>query len=333
MRANVSGFEGTPAVRKFRGGQSNPTFLVEAERRAFVLRRKPVGSLVTGAHAIDREYRVIQALHKVGFPVPRTHGICEDASIAGASFYLMDRVEGRIFWETSLPMVAPGSRRQYFAAMNRTIADLHNVRFDDIGLGDFGPGQGYVGRQVRRWSEAYEATKTMCGAVPDIAQVADWLKANLPNDEEIALIHGDFRCDNMIFHPTGPTIAAVLDWELSTIGNPLADFAHHAMIYRMPPDYLTGLYGLDLAKFGLPSEDEYLSQYCANARRSDLPHYDFYVVFAIYRLASILYGIRLRTAQRTASSITADRVSRLIEPLARLAREQANAINTNGATR
>jgi aminoglycoside phosphotransferase (APT) family kinase protein len=324
MEENVAGFRGPLQVEQFRGGQSNPTYKLIAPGRAFVLRRKPPGELLPGAHAVDREYRVLAGLARAQFPVPAVHGLCQDESVIGTAFYVMDMVEGRIFWDAHLPQVPRESRAACFGAMNATIARLHAIDPESVGLGDYGKPGNYFERQIGRWSKQYLGDVD-AGRVAAMDRLVAWLPANIPASagEDSRIIHGDFRCDNMIFHPTEPQVVAVLDWELSTLGHPLADFTYHLMMYRMPAGATTGLAGLDLPALGIPSERDYVAAYCRRTGREGLGDLDFYMAFNMFRLAAIVHGIKGRLARGTASSAHADRMAAGLEPLAELAWAQA----------
>lgn len=316
---HVEDFAGPLAVEQFKGGQSNPTYKLVTPTRAFVLRRKPPGPLLPGAHAVDREYRVITALGGQGFPVARTHGLCMDEGVIGTPFYVMAMVEGRIFWDTTFPRVPPAERPAYFDAMNATLAALHSIDPDAAGLGDYGRPGNYFARQIARWSKQY-AGDVEAGRVAAMDRLVDWLPANIPADEPKArVIHGDYRCDNMIFHASEPRVLAVLDWELSTLGHPLADFTYHLMMYRMPPGITTGLAGVDLAALNIPSEAEYVAAYCRRSGRDGIADLDFYLAFNLFRLAGIVHGIKGRLARGTASSAHAAAMTEMLEPLAGLA--------------
>jgi aminoglycoside phosphotransferase (APT) family kinase protein len=322
MEENVPGFAGPLTVEQFRGGQSNPTYKLTTPGRAYVLRRKPPGTLLASAHAVDREYRVISALSGAGFPVPRTQGLCTDEAVIGTWFYVMDMVQGRIFWNTAFPGVAKGERALYFDAMNATIADLHNLDPAAIGLGDFGRPGNYFARQIARWSKQY-LEDIDAGRDPHMDRLIEWLPDNIPPGDKVAIIHGDFRCDNMIFDANEPKVIAVLDWELSTLGHPLADFSYHAMMYRMPPALVTGLAGLDLEALGIPSEAQYTAAYCRRTGRDCIPAMDFYIAFNMFRLAAIMHGIKGRIVRGTAASDHAHATADMFEPLAALAWRQA----------
>ena len=253
MAANVDGFAGPLTVRQFNGGQSNPTYKLTTPGQNYVLRRKPPGTLLKSAHAVDREYRVITALHAAGFPAPRTFGLCTDDAVIGTWFYVMDCVDGRVIWDTTFPDAAHAERPAYFDAMNATIAQLHMLDPVAIGLGDFGKPGNYFARQIGRWSRQY-LDDADAGRSDAMDKLVEWLPDNIPPGEETSVVHGDYRCDNMIFHPTEPKVLAVLDWELSTLGHPLADFSYHLMMYRMPPSMTAGLTGVDLAALNIPDE-------------------------------------------------------------------------------
>ena len=265
MALNVVAFEGPVHVAQFKGGQSNPTYRLTTPRKAYVLRRQPPGNLLKGAHDVLREARVLAALAETAVPVAEVYAICADAAVIGTPFFIMELVEGRIFWDATFPNVPTSARSAYFDAMNATIAALHHVDYAAIGLGDYGRPGNYFARQIARWSKQY-LEDTDAGRNPDMDDLVAWLPANIPDDPETCLIHGDFRCDNLIFHPTEPRILAVLDWELSTLGHPLADFAYHAMMYRMPPDIVAGLGDADIPAIGIPAERDYVAAYCGRDR-------------------------------------------------------------------
>jgi aminoglycoside phosphotransferase (APT) family kinase protein len=323
MRANVEGYCGPLEIEQFRGGQSNPTYKLVTPGRRYVLRRKPPGKLLPGAHAVDREYRVITALGGQGFAVPRTFGLCVDEDVIGTAFYVMEMVEGRIFWNIALPEVSDADRPAYFDAMNGAIAQLHMIDPDAAGLADYGKPGNYFARQIARWTRQYHEDVD-AGRVAAMDRLAQWLPENIPSDEpQPRVIHGDFRCDNMIFHATEPRVLAVLDWELSTLGHPLADFSYHLMMYRMPAGITTGLAGADLAALNIPSEADYVAAYCRRTGRDGIPDLDFYMAFNLFRLAGIVHGIKGRLARGTASSAHAGTMAASLEPLAELAWQQA----------
>ena len=324
MSNNVADFAGPLTVSQFKGGQSNPTYRLDTPTgRSFVLRRKPPGRLLPGAHAVEREARVMAALGPTGFPVPRIHGLCEDESVIGTPFFVMDLIEGRIVWEASFPGLDPAARAAHFDAMNATIARLHTIDPAAIGLADYGKPAAFVERQVARWSKQYLAD-TDAGPLPQMDALVDWLGKHLPHDRgDARIVHGDFRCDNMIFDAQKPEVRAVLDWELSTIGDPAADFVYHLMMYRMPAGMFTGLQGLDYAALGIPTEEEYVAAYCRRTGRDNLPNLDYLIVFVMFRIAGILHGIRGRLARGNASSAHAEATAALTEPLAELAWSEA----------
>ena len=323
LEREVEDYRGPLRIEQFRGGQSNPTYKLVTPARSYVLRRKPPGRLLPGAHAVDREYRVITALGGQGFPVARTYALCLDEAVIGTPFYVMEMVEGRIFWEADFPEVPHDERPAYFDAMNSTMAQLHSIDPESAGLGDYGKPGNYFERQISRWSKQYLGD-VEAGRVPAMDRLVEWLPLNVPGGDEAArVIHGDFRCDNMIFHPTEPRVLAVLDWELSTLGHPLADFTYHLMVWRMPAGVSTGLAGLDLAALNIPSEAEYVAAYCRRTGRDSLPDIDFYMAFNMFRLAAIVHGIKGRLARGTASSAHAGQMAASLEPLAERAWEQA----------
>ncbi|CAN0625298.1 Phosphotransferase family protein [Burkholderia multivorans] len=326
MAAHVDGFAGPMQVQQFKGGQSNPTYRLQTPARNYVLRRKPSGTLLKGAHAIEREARVMSALQTTGFPVPHVYGLCEDASVIGSSFYVMAMVEGRIFWDASFSGLPRESRAAMLDAMNDTLARLHRVDPVAVGLGDYGRTGHYIERQIARWSTQYLEDE-LAGRNPDMDRLVEWLPQHIPPGDETAIVHGDFRVDNMIFHPSEPRVVAVLDWELSTLGHPLADFAYHAMMFRMPPDILGGLADVDLKAHGLPDEAQYVDAYCRRTGRAGIPGLDFYVAFNLFRFAAILHGIRGRVARGTAASADARAMSSRFERVAALAWKQAQAVD------
>ena len=325
MRENVRDYEGPLDVRQFKGGQSNPTYKLITPRRSYVMRRKPPGLLLKSAHAVDREYRVISALFAQGYPVAETFGLCVDESVIGTWFYVMDCVEGRIVWDGTFPDVPTADRRRYFDAMNDTIAHLHMIDVEKAGLSDFGKPGNYFARQIGLWSKQYLEDKE-AGRVPEMDKLVEWLPNNIPGTDETTIVHGDYRCDNMIMHPTEPKVLAVLDWELSTLGHPLADFSYHLMMYRMPPTGTVGLTDVNLAEMNIPTEQEYINRYCKTVGRDPAEvtaNMDFYVAYNMFRLAAIVHGIRGRVIRGTASNAHAKAMSSTVEPLAKLAWEQA----------
>lgn len=318
---HIEGFAGPLTIEQFKGGQSNPTYKLLTPGRAYVMRRKPSGLILKGAHAVEREAKVIAALGRVGFPVARMYGLCMDEGVIGTSFYVMEMVEGRIFWDGTFPGLSRLERPTYFEVMNATLARLHQIDYGSIGLTDFGKPGNYLSRQIGLWTKQYLGDEE-AGRDPNMDRLIEWLPANLPSGDETTLIHGDFRCDNMIFHPTEPRVLAVLDWELSTLGNPLADFAYHAMMYRMPYGVLAGFAGADLASLNIPSESDYVTAYCRRTGRDGIPNYGFYLAFNLFRLAAILHGIKGRVVRGTAVSAHASHRAQSFPLLAELAWQQ-----------
>jgi aminoglycoside phosphotransferase (APT) family kinase protein len=323
LRDHVAGFTGPAVVSQFKGGQSNPTYLIETPLRRYVLRRKPPGKLLPSAHAVDREFRIISALHAQGFPVPEPVLYCADDSIVGTPFFVMAHVEGRVFWEPDMPTSDPAERTQVYDAMNATLSRLHTFDPAAIGLADYGRGENYVARQVERWSKQYRASETQ--NIEDMERLIAWLPAHLPPPQPPRVVHGDYRLDNIILAPDAPHIAAVLDWELSTLGDPLADFSYHLMQWHMPPsDAGTGsLLGLDLAALGIPSLGDYVDAYVARTGLDPRPHLAVYFAYNFFRIAAILQGIAGRVRDGTATSAFAAAKAALVAPLAEKAWEFA----------
>ncbi|HEX7871316.1 MAG TPA: phosphotransferase [Sphingobium sp.] len=320
MERHVEGYAGPLTVEQFKGGQSNPTYKLVTPTRSYVLRRKPPGAILKGAHAVEREARVLTALHGTGFPVARVHGLCTDDDVIGSWFYVMEMVEGRIFWDATFPGIPREDRPLYFDAMNAVIAQLHGFDPATLGLADYGKPGNYFARQIGRWTEQYLKDED-AGRDPDMDALVEWLPAHIPAGDESGIVHGDFRCDNMIFHPTEPRVIAVLDWELSTLGHPLADFAYHAMMYQMPPDIVAGLGGADLAALNIPDEASYVAAYCARTGRDGIADWDFYVAFNFFRLAAIFHGIKGRVIRGTAASAHAKERAASFPRLTALARQ------------
>lgn len=319
MSANVDGFVGQISVSQFNGGQSNPTYRLDTPGRSYVMRRTPPGQIIKGAHDVLREARVMAALAQTDVPVPRIMGICDDEAVMGTPFFVMEMVQGRIFWDASFNNIAKTDRAACFDAMNAVIARLHLVDFDAVGLSDHGKAGSYFVRQIARWSKQYEADD-LAGRNPDMDALVAWLPSAIPAGDETTIVHGDFRCDNMIFHPDRAEVIAVLDWELSTLGHPLADFAYHATMYSMPPDIVAGLGGQDPTAMGLPSESDYIASYCKRTGRTEIPDWDFYIAFNYFRLAAIFHGIKGRVARGTANSAHAQDRAKAFPRLARMAR-------------
>jgi aminoglycoside phosphotransferase (APT) family kinase protein len=296
MTANVAGYAGPLEVRQFKGGQSNPTYQLITPGKKYVLRRKPPGKLLPSAHAVDREYKVISALGTTGFPVAKTYGLCVDDAVIGTWFYIMDMVEGRILWDQSLPQCEPAERHAIFMDKIKTLAELHNTDYEAIGLADFGRPGNYMGRQVERWTKQYKASET--ALIPEMEKLIEWLPATLPAQERTSIVHGDYRLDNMIFHPTKPEVIAVLDWELSTLGEPLADFTYLLM------NWVNGSISLipDQKAHGIPTMDETVDYYCSLTGRTGLHDLDWFFSYNAFRLAGILQGIVGRVRDGTANS-------------------------------
>lgn len=324
MAQNICDFNGPITVEQFKGGQSNPTYKLVTNSKAYVLRRKPPGKLLKGAHAVEREARILSALGATGFPVAQVYGLCENDNVIGTPFFVMEMVEGRIFWDATFADVGRDERPAYFDAMNMTIAQLHLIDPETVGLGDYGKPGNYFARQIARWSKQY-LDDTDAGRYSSMDSLIQWLPENIPADDASAIVHGDFRCDNLIFHPVEARVIAVLDWELSTLGHPLADFAYHAMMFRMPPDIVAGLAGADLRQLNIPSEADYVSAYCARTGRTSIPAYDFYIAFNLFRLAAIFHGIKGRVIRGTAASSHAKARAENFPRLARLALESMKA--------
>src|SRR6202790_3559179 len=303
LASRLPDFKGPLDVCQFKGGQSNPTYLLETPARRYVLRRKPPGKLLPSAHAVDREYRAIAALHAQGFPVAEPVVYCDEDAVVGTAFYVMGYADGRVFWEPHMPQSDPAERASVFDAMNATLARLHTFKPAEIGLGDFGRGENYVARQIDRWSKQYRASETE--KIEAMDRLMEWLPKNVPADDETAIVHGDYRLDNMIFHPTEPRVLAVLDWGFSTPGSPLGDFSYHMMTWELGPEAYRGLGGKDLKALGIPSKEDYLAMYCRRTGRSGIPHRDFYMAYNMFRLAAILQGIMGRVVEGTAANLRA----------------------------
>jgi aminoglycoside phosphotransferase (APT) family kinase protein len=325
MREHVDSFSGDLAVEQFKGGQSNPTFKLTAGGKSYVLRTKPgpAEKLLASAHAIDREFRVMDALNKTGFPAAKQYALCTDESVIGRAFYIMEFVDGRVLWDQSMPGMTPAERGALYDEMNRVISQLHTVDYSAIGLADFGKPGNYFSRQIDRWTKQYKASETE--KINAMDNLIEWLPNNIPPGDETSIVHGDYRLDNMIFHPTEPRVLAVLDWELSTLGHPLADFSYHCMSWHIPPGQFRGIGGLDHKALGIPSEEEYIAKYCERTgktiRKED---FNFYLAYNMFRMAGILQGIMKRYVDGTASSEQALKSGQAARPMAEMGWQYAS---------
>jgi aminoglycoside phosphotransferase (APT) family kinase protein len=327
LATHLEGFTGPLSVEMFKGGQSNPTYKLITPAQTYVMRAKPgpAAKLLPSAHAIEREFKVMQGLYGTEVPVPRMHLLCEDESVIGRAFYIMEFVSGRVLWDQSLPGMTSVERAAIYDEMNRVIAALHRVKFAERGLADYGKPGNYFERQIGRWSKQYQASITQ--PIDEMDKLMAWLPENIPasarDASQVAIVHGDYRLDNLIFHPTEPRILAVLDWELSTLGHPLADFSYHCMAWHIPPGAFRGIGGLNLAELGIPSEADYIQRYCKRtgtgtpqALKAD---WNFYLAYNMFRIAAILQGIAKRVQAGTASSAQAVSSGAGAKPLAQMA--------------
>jgi aminoglycoside phosphotransferase (APT) family kinase protein len=325
MREHVDGYDGSPlSVMQFKGGQSCPTYRVEAGKAAYVLRRKPPGKLLPSAHAVDREYKVITALGQTDVPVPRTYALCEDEAVVGTTFYLMEWVDGRVFWDPMLKDLPKADRAAVYDSMNAAIAALHTVDYEQVGLTDFGRPGNYFARQIGRWSKQYKASETE--TIPEMDRLIEYLPATIPAGDETVVVHGDYRLDNMIFHPTEPRVLAILDWELSTLGHPLADFTYNLMVWRLESSLFRGIADADFSGLGLPTEAEYVAAYCRRTGRAGIDNLEWYMAYNMFRLAAILQGIMGRVVDGTAASEHAIEQGKRARPMAEAAWRQVEAI-------
>jgi aminoglycoside phosphotransferase (APT) family kinase protein len=331
LSQHLEGFAGPLSVEMFKGGQSNPTYKLVTPQRSYVMRSKPapVAKLLPSAHAIEREFAVMRGLHGTDVPVPKMYCLCDDESVIGRAFYVMEFMDGRVLWDQSLPGMTPAQRGEIYDEMNRVIAALHTVKFAERGLAGYGKPGNYLERQIGRWSKQYQASVTQ--PIPEMDRLIEWLPAHIPpaaRDEGlVSIVHGDYRLDNLMFHRTEPRIVAVLDWELSTLGHPLADFSYHCMSWNIPHGSFRGIGGLDLAALGIPAQDEYIRRYCERtglatpaALKAD---WNFYMAYNMFRIAAILQGIAKRVVDGTASSADAVSSGASARPLAELAWEFA----------
>lgn len=321
LEGHIEGFRGPITIHQFKGGQSNPTYRLETPSGTYVLRRKPPGPLLPSAHAVEREFRVMQALGRAGYPVPRVHCLCERDEIAGTAFHVMDFVTGRIVWEPAMPDAEPSERTAVHDAMVTALADLHSYDPWEIGLDRFGRGEGYVARQIARWTDQYQASRTEDIASMD--RMIAWLPSAIPEQQRISVVHGDFRLDNLILAIDRPQILAVIDWELATLGDPVADFTNFLMQWRMPPSDSgagTGsLVGLDLDRLGIPDVEEVIARYEARTGLAVRPHLDFYLAYNLFRIAAILQGIVGRVRDGTATNPNAAAMAAQVKPIAETA--------------
>jgi len=319
MAAHVPGFSGPVSLTRLSGGQSNPTWRVDTASCAYVLRQKPVGKTLPSAHQVDREFRVMQALAGSDVPVPRVLALCDDDAVMGSMFFVMDHIEGRTLFDPRLPGLSATERAGIFDGMNRAIAAISMVDPVALGLGDYGRHGGYVERQVARWTKQYRASET--GPIQAMEALIDWLPRNLPTTpEEVRLVHGDYRLDNLILHPTEPRVMAVVDWELSTLGCPYADFAYNVMAWRIQPGLFRGLGGVDLTGTGIPAEQDYIDLWCQRTGRARPANFDFYIILALFRIAAIVQGVARRAIDGTAADPRAREMAGIVAPLAELAR-------------
>ncbi|MEB5966840.1 phosphotransferase [Comamonas testosteroni] len=327
MSRHVQGFEGPLQVEMFKGGQSNPTYKLITPGKSYVMRAKPgpVAKLLPSAHAIEREYRVMKGLAGTDVPVPHMYALCEDESVIGRAFYIMEFMEGRVLWDQSLPGMTAAQRAEIYDEMNRVIAALHSVKFVERGLADYGRSGNYFERQIARWSKQYVASVTQ--PIPEMDKLMEWLPAHMPasarDEGRVSIVHGDYRLDNLMFHPTEPRVIAVLDWELSTLGHPLADFSYHCMSWHIPAELGRGIAGLDIAGLGIPAEHDYMQRYCQRTGISDVEalqrDWNFYLAYNMFRIAAILQGIAKRVEAGTASSAQAKASGDTARPMAELA--------------
>jgi aminoglycoside phosphotransferase (APT) family kinase protein len=314
MREHVAGFQGSLVYAKFAGGQSNPTYRLDTPERAYVLRRKPFGPILPSAHAVEREYRVIAGLHPTGFPVPRPYGLCEGSDVIGAPFYVMEMVGGRTIWDGSMPDATPDERRAHYHALVDTLAALHAIDHQAAGLADYGKPGNYFERQVARWTKQYRAAETE--TMPAVDRLIDWLPRTLPEQRRTSIVHGDYRIDNMIFAAGEPRVLAVLDWELSTLGDPLADFSYLLMNWVTEPEGRSGVKGLTGPETGIPTIDDVVTRYCAATGRDGVPALDWYFAYNLFRLTGIVQGIKKRVELGTASSAQAEATAARVYGLA-----------------
>lgn len=317
MRDHIEDFRGPLEISKFAGGQSNPTYRLQAENKSYVLRRKPMGHLVASAHAVDREFRVISALHAQGFLVPHPYALCMDDSVLGSAFYVMSMVDGRVFSDQLLPEITPEDRRSIFVSQAETLAKLHSFTPAEIGLEDYGKPGNYFERQLRLWQRQYRASQDR--DIPEMEKLIEWLPTTVPPQQRLSIVHGDYKLHNVMFHKTSPKVAAILDWELSTLGDPMADLSYMLMQWIRNDDLFGGLYGADLEALNIPTIQEMVETYCNAADRAEVPDLNWYFAFNMFRLAGISQGIAGRIKEGTASSDKAHLAAKRVEPLAKSA--------------
>ena len=326
MTANVHGFKGPLTVEQFKGGQSNPTFKLFTQAQTYVMRSKPgpAAKLLPSAHAIEREFKVMAALGNTSTPVAKMAALCEDESVIGRAFFIMEFVAGRVLWDPALPGMTTIERAAIFDEMNRVIARLHQVDYAAIGLADYGKAGNYFERQIARWTKQYRASET--GQIEAMDRLIEWLPQHIPPGDETSIVHGDYRLDNLIFHPTEPRILAILDWELSTLGHPLADFAYHCMAWHVPPSAFRGLAGLNLQALGIPDFNSYVATYCQRTGRPGIDNFEYYLAYNLFRMAGILQGIMKRVVDGTAASEQAVAMGKAARPLAELGWKVAESL-------
>jgi aminoglycoside phosphotransferase (APT) family kinase protein len=323
LRETIEDYAGPLTVQQFKGGQSNPTYKLITPTKNYVLRRKPPGELVASAHAVDREYKVITALGKTDVPVAKTYGLCTDESVIGTWFYVMDCVEGRVIWGPTFPDATFAERPRYFTAMVEALAKLHKADFSSIGLDDYGKTEGYMARQINRWTKQYQADEA-AGKIEELDRLCEWLPSGIPASSGISVVHGDYRCDNLMFHPTEPCVSAILDWELSTLGDPLADFTYHLMMYHVPGSMNFGLSDVDFTALNIPTESDYVAHYAKlTGQPAVIDNLDWYLAYNMFRLAAICHGIQGRVVRGTAASEHAKTMGTRALPLAQYAWAQA----------
>ena len=317
LKSELPNFSGIKEIKQFKGGQSNPTYLIKTYKKSFVLRRKPPGDLLKSAHAVDREFEVIKSLKKAGFPVPMPYLLCKDESIIGTIFYIMEFIQGRIFWDPDMPDCSKEERKAIYDDLNKNLAKLHNFNHESIGLTDFGVPGNYFSRQISRWTKQNRLTETK--EISAMDTLISWLPKNIPEDDDSSVVHGDYRLDNVIIHPTEPSIIGILDWELSTIGHPLGDFTYHLLTWQLPDVGIGsgGFLGKNLNDLGIPNQEDYIDQYCERTGRVEgIENRGFYFAYNFFRLAAILQGIAGRVRDGTASNKKAKKLIHAIGPLA-----------------